>query len=988
MITAQAENFVVTSNQFAGPGTLQEALKKARDNGEAEQDSILFKMPGTIDFSRTITLTGNLSAFPISSNLVIDGSTQPGAPFGVGNAKVIFAFNFPASLPAGTIDQFEIKGFQDLSIFGIYFKNTSALQKEGYAPIVISGSERITIGAPGKGNVFYNFSRPLDVYSENAGNSTSDITVQTNVFNLGLDGRVDGTTYQAGENNSAVTRDFLPVRFRHVNGTIKIGGTNADEGNVFASGLQIEDIFGPGSGYTGSDPGVPANYDIAENKFGIEYIRDLSTSFVHVFSVKGLGNEDNLKISRNKFGGKRAGKALLDLNDIKARVEVQGNVIGITRTNIDLGSDIGMSVSQTTNITIKWNTLAYLNKPLVLDINKGVIISENSMFCNSGLVPMYQQNISGVPTVSVLGSDINSVWGQAAPASIVELFYADDCGMCNPKYFVNSVIANAQGEWRYQHHISLDGAIVASATLNNITSEFTNEIENVEVDTSEMKIIAECAGSENGKILGIRVPDVAEYKIEWINSRSECGYDHLDLEGCGLTGVPAGRYCMRLKRGNNCPAYTTKWFVIPELNPIAINGTKAKITTAQCGQDNGKIEKLEVSNAAKYEWLDLEDNGRVISSGTATPDLTSAPAGLFQLRATGGSCEVLSAPFRIERDTPLGTPQFEVKKVYPCGSSGGSLSIALKSEFPNYSVRWITEANEEAGRDTILPNIPAGTYRLLLTNTSGCEFLFGKYLLTLQSEIKILTDIVKATNDTCGKSTGKIINMVIDSGKPPYKYKWFNQDNLLVGTSLELTTVKAGTYRLEASDSTACTDISPPFEILPVTQDFDTPAVKDIQLCTPEPVVLAVRNPQKVRYYLYEHESDTSALQESDTGVFQVAPKTSVTYYISGKSGTCESKRTPVTVTISLADIKFPGLLSPNGDGINDTWKLNGIENYSNSLVRIYNRFGGIVFQSVGYPAPFDGTSNGKPLPGGSYYYIIELSKDCKAVSGNLTIVR
>ncbi|WP_373615921.1 gliding motility-associated C-terminal domain-containing protein [Mucilaginibacter sp. OAE612] len=54
----------------------------------------------------------------------------------------------------------------------------------------------------------------------------------------------------------------------------------------------------------------------------------------------------------------------------------------------------------------------------------------------------------------------------------------------------------------------------------------------------------------------------------------------------------------------------------------------------------------------------------------------------------------------------------------------------------------------------------------------------------------------------------------------------------------------------------------------------------------------------------------------------------------------------------------------------------------------MFNRYGKNVFNSIGYSHPFNGTYNGKPLPAGSYYYIINLSSGCGLLSGSLSIIR
>ncbi|WP_184546756.1 gliding motility-associated C-terminal domain-containing protein [Mucilaginibacter sp. FT3.2] len=54
----------------------------------------------------------------------------------------------------------------------------------------------------------------------------------------------------------------------------------------------------------------------------------------------------------------------------------------------------------------------------------------------------------------------------------------------------------------------------------------------------------------------------------------------------------------------------------------------------------------------------------------------------------------------------------------------------------------------------------------------------------------------------------------------------------------------------------------------------------------------------------------------------------------------------------------------------------------------MFNRYGQKLFESKGYGQPFNGTFNGKALPTGTYYYIINLSKNCNLLSGSVTILR
>ena len=77
-----------------------------------------------------------------------------------------------------------------------------------------------------------------------------------------------------------------------------------------------------------------------------------------------------------------------------------------------------------------------------------------------------------------------------------------------------------------------------------------------------------------------------------------------------------------------------------------------------------------------------------------------------------------------------------------------------------------------------------------------------------------------------------------------------------------------------------------------------------------------------------------------------------------------------------LVDINVSDAITPNGDGINDTWMIYNIENHPNSIVRVFNRWGSQVFYSRNYQNNWDGSfkNSTDTLPeSSSYYYQIDL---------------
>ena len=85
---------------------------------------------------------------------------------------------------------------------------------------------------------------------------------------------------------------------------------------------------------------------------------------------------------------------------------------------------------------------------------------------------------------------------------------------------------------------------------------------------------------------------------------------------------------------------------------------------------------------------------------------------------------------------------------------------------------------------------------------------------------------------------------------------------------------------------------------------------------------------------------------------------------------------------------EIPNAFSPNGDGINDTWIIRYLESYPGTTVEIFNRDGQAVFFQEGYTKPWNGTTKGKPLPVGTYYYIVNPKNGLNPITGSVTIIK
>ena len=127
--------------------------------------------------------------------------------------------------------------------------------------------------------------------------------------------------------------------------------------------------------------------------------------------------------------------------------------------------------------------------------------------------------------------------------------------------------------------------------------------------------------------------------------------------------------------------------------------------------------------------------------------------------------------------------------------------------------------------------------------------------------------------------------------------------------------------------------------------------------------------------------SSDTALYPTITGVNDITFKLTVT-----AQGGCASSDEVFVKVLKFPTI--PNTFTPNNDGINDAWVIDHLADYPDVRIQVFNRYGQMVFENKGYAKPWDGTLNGKPLPFGTYYYVIEPGNGRKPITGYVTLIK
>ena len=100
-------------------------------------------------------------------------------------------------------------------------------------------------------------------------------------------------------------------------------------------------------------------------------------------------------------------------------------------------------------------------------------------------------------------------------------------------------------------------------------------------------------------------------------------------------------------------------------------------------------------------------------------------------------------------------------------------------------------------------------------------------------------------------------------------------------------------------------------------------------------------------------------------------------------------------VTLGPSEIVIPNAFSPDGDGVNDTWEIQGLNGRGAYRLSVYNRWEIKVFESTNYNNDWTGTSNIKAfitadnnLPDGTYFYVLEWMDGTSPMTGFIYIKR
>jgi gliding motility-associated-like protein len=801
---SHATVFTVTSQLDDGsPGTLRWAIQSAGANLPSPiADSIQFNLPNASALNRrTIVLNSELPI--LSSNLVIDGTTQFGPPVGTTGARIVLTpkqFNLcPRGLRLEEVSNVEIYG---LAFVG-FINNPPTTQVDYRDAIYMKNVRNITIGAPTMGNTFtgcyyairhdviVNRVPPPPEYAVN-------ITIQDN--KIGRNPNAGGGAGGGGQGNGVVYGVYLNDA-----SNVTIGGWRQEESNEFLTFLNAITI-NANLRAAGDDK----NIIIVKNTFlpGI-----LPPTIPIVLPNSGIQLRDNDPATRHPhriiISGNQLNNMGIAISDFSDGMQIVNNTIDCLADPAQAHANIGLSINScdtamvggTDSVNNIFNAAQYG----VLAIrNKFVTISKNSIKCAEikGIAVLGAR--VPVPEITEMVADptATAVDGKTCAGCQVEVFRNNECTgfVYNGKLYQTTVTADANGDWQYRGNVNCNTTFTTTNQAGTTSQFYAFEDFIFNIRTAIIQN-ASC-GRSNGSIRGIKIFEQVDFY--WADATGA-----IISRDTNLINVPAGTYTLNGTKQNVLCSKSFE-FTIGDIQP-SIDDAFIRLNNPVPGCNiRGSITGLIVSGgplgAFRLQWFD--QNNVQVGTGLS---LINVPQGDYTLRVTviaDPTCFVTAGPYTL-RNVP--SPVVDLSAVVvtdaTCGKNNGSITgVAIVNATNPQSFAWINSQGATVGNALDLNNAPPGKYFLRYDDASPCPAITTQaYTIGNNGLVTIDASAAIIEPSGCTVVKGAIKNITVTGAN---KTEWVNSaTGAVVGSSINLLNVPAGTYYLRAFDTNiGCAD--------------------------------------------------------------------------------------------------------------------------------------------------------------------------------------
>jgi gliding motility-associated-like protein len=520
-----------------------------------------------------------------------------------------------------------------------------------------------------------------------------------------------------------------------------------------------------------------------------------------------------------------------------------------------------------------------------------------------------------------------------------------------------------------------------------------------------------CTGSS----LSLRASSVSDpnYKYDWyFNNLKIRQTDTNILLIDKVTAANSGSYWVKIITGTGCDSDTSVPVRIT-VRAASLNTTVSNSTTPEKPACEGGNVQLNVpfTAGATYQWFGPNGFSSNINNPLIKP-VTAQNVGDYSVQITANGCTAVSNKTAVYINPKPEKPAAQASATGVCAGTDVVLSTTKPTPVPaGATIKWYKN-----NIDTLISTTTDGKLTLPKATTKNAGNYFAIYEFNgCPSDAS--NGLALAVNET-PKETAQIVgDLLYTCGADAYNIKaitpllstgiW-SANGITIqnprGVSTDILGLKKGKNTIIWSLSAgACKDFSRDTMTLVYEDDieakpdsykmpFNTKLENNVSLND------AVGNTGKKRIDIAVAPTKGVLTIEQD-GRFRYEPKLNAfgkdkfVYKVCNTScpGVCDTA--VVNITISGLDqndgVFIPNIITPNGDSKNDVFKIPAAEELGNMELIIYDRWGQRVYSALPYKNDWRGTYNDKPLPAGTYYYLLKLRPtDENCLQGCINIVR
>ena len=462
----------------------------------------------------------------------------------------------------------------------------------------------------------------------------------------------------------------------------------------------------------------------------------------------------------------------------------------------------------------------------------------------------------------------------------------------------------------------------------------------------------DCFGAATGSINLTRTGGVTPYDFQWSNSD--------DTED--ISTLVAGGYSVLVTDGNGCQASAMATITQPPALGIAPTVIPVKCYNGSDGQV--KTEVFGGVTPYSYSWSPTGDTIR---------NIINLRAGGHTLTVTDDHNCTLIQTINVPQPLPFNV-EFEVTDLDCFESQDGEILAQVSGGTPGYSYEW-ANADVVLGDTTNHPTGLVSDYHVLtVTDSNKCVF---KDSVFVDQPTPLILNLDQ-TPASCFNEPDGSIDMTTSGGTVPYQILWSNGE-----MTEDISGLLSDIYEVVVTDIRGCTGYAEIFVDQPDSLDFGF-FISEVSCKDQDDGSISLDPMGGTPAYSVSWSNGSNEFEITDLlgGDYSVT-LTDANSCLYEATFTVETNPRDCITRISI-----PNTFTPNGDNINDLWVIKNYEVYPNISVKVFNKWGKIIYNSIGYDTPWNGVYHGQGVEAGTYYYVVNLNNGDQPFTGILTIIR